>query len=75
MTKKKQTKVEILPKWLYYTALVIFISGIAQIMNGNLRLGIAPEKTMAMVLTACAFLLVIYNDVVGYFKERKLSWA
>lgn len=52
----------LIPKWLYYTSLLIFIAGMVQIFSGNLKWGIAPEQSVALVLT--------YTGIVIYFKKN-----
>lgn len=66
----KKEKKHIIPVWLYYTFLVIFILGITQIMVGNLSWGVTLEKNTTIIITYFS-LIVILSDQIGVWIKHK----
>ena len=71
MTATEENKKNILysgfvPKWLFYTALVIVIGGIVKGLSRA-----TPEEYYFMIMWFVSFAIILIDEVGGYFKKKK----
>lgn len=67
----KKEKKHIIPTWLFYTCVVIFILGMIQILSGNLSWGITTEKNATIILTLFCFGVLLFDQIGIWIKRKK----
>ena len=64
-------KEHIIPKWLYYTCVVIMSLGGTGLIMGSLKWGITSEENVVIIMTIFSSGILLFDNIFNLIRKKK----